>query len=311
MSEAATSGARSKLQNSRGGIPADIHEENLSRVSSMSPREVEEAQQEIRATLTPADIEMLMRRGRAKAKGRPRVADGADGRAGPSAQASNRPLLATTEEETAAHEGRSEKDTATITESMSPEEKNPVDSIARDSGATAKAAGVLTAGGVMTDNQAAEESQAVPPTLQCDKAPSNGGGFGPAAGVAIENGLGGGRGLAGGPTGAQRAATAAGGIDSEEALAAALLLLPREERAKSSWTLGVGGTEIADEEEGGRGGVDEVARVDLEGVPVVRNAAPGGEGREKEATSSSALYHHGDDPGKAGYTPAELVRLTR
>ncbi|CAN0025587.1 unnamed protein product, partial [Ectocarpus sp. 8 AP-2014] len=47
-----------------GNIPGDIHEENLSRISAMSPDEIADAQQEIRAALPPGALEMLLRRGR-------------------------------------------------------------------------------------------------------------------------------------------------------------------------------------------------------------------------------------------------------
>lgn len=102
----------------------------------------------------------------------------------------------------------------------------------------------------------------------------------------------------GGPTYAQRAATAAGGVGSEQALQAALQMLPSEERAKSAWTLSDDALT-----QGGvaRGGGGKEARVDLDGELVVMTA----EG------INEALHHHGDDPGKAGYTPSELIRLAR
>ncbi|CAN0535815.1 unnamed protein product, partial [Scytosiphon promiscuus] len=51
-------------EQANNAIPADIHEENMSRVSAMSPDEIAEAQMEIRSILTPASLEMLKRRGR-------------------------------------------------------------------------------------------------------------------------------------------------------------------------------------------------------------------------------------------------------
>ncbi|CAN0412029.1 unnamed protein product, partial [Ectocarpus fasciculatus] len=178
-----------------GHIPGDIHEENLSRISAMSPDEIADAQQEIRAALPPGALEMLLRRGR---------------------------------------------------------------------GGGGKAASGTPAPGA--------------------------------------------------PTGAQRAATAAGGINSEEALEAALLTLPPEERAKSRWTLAAGVTTAAaggPGDTGGRGGGDE-ARVDLDGAVVVVPAGDGGGGSARDGGEGlEALHHHGDDPDKAGYTPSELVRLAR
>lgn len=108
--------------------------------------------------------------------------------------------------------------------------------------------------------------------------------------------------LAGAPTRAQRAATAAGGINSQQTLAAAVASLPHAERAKLSWTSSIGDPITTE------GGTNEgaVVRVDLDGKPIA--PAEFGEGHVEAATE---LYHHGDDPGRAGYTPTELLRLTR
>ncbi|CBN79269.1 Protein of unknown function [Ectocarpus siliculosus] len=61
-----------------GNIPGDIHEENLSRISAMSPDEIADAQQEIRAALPPGALEMLLRRGRGGG-GKTRAATAAGG----------------------------------------------------------------------------------------------------------------------------------------------------------------------------------------------------------------------------------------
>ncbi len=233
-----------------GGIPGDIHEENLSRVSAMTQEEIAEAQQEIRAALSPEALEMLMRRGRG---GGGRV-KGAAARAAPAAAP-------------AAAEIKEDKQVAGV--------PGPPAGVA---GATS------TAAAACATRAAAAASAAAAATAGPPKATS------------------------GAPTGAQRAATAAGGVDSEEALEAALLTLPPEERAKSSWTLSAADAAAPPAAASGGGGQGRgEARVDLDGaaVPAAAEAeATGGEG-------SGALHHHGDDPEKAGYTPSELVRLAR
>ncbi|CAM9864397.1 unnamed protein product [Scytosiphon promiscuus] len=240
------------------GIPGDIHEENLSRVSAMSPDEIAEAQQEIRAALPQGALEMLMRRGR-----------GAGGRSQGAAAAA-----------------------AAVT--AGGEDKHKGDSNGVDSPKTAPTA------------TATATATTAPDDAETTIAGAAAGGAGAAQST-----------TRGAPTGAQRAATAAGGIGSEEALEAALLTLPPEERAKSSWTLG---EDDGDAETGeaygagggqGRGRRGTEARVDLDGVVVPTVPAAVGGGGGEEGRGRGALHHHGDDPGEAGYTPSELVRLAR
>ncbi|CAN0050888.1 unnamed protein product, partial [Hapterophycus canaliculatus] len=248
-----------------GGIPGDIHEENLSRVSAMSPDEIAEAQQEIRAALPPGALEMLMRRGRGGGRQTQGVA----------ATVVAATAAAVTAEEEVEHKRGS----------------NGVDSSRTTPTATATAANTTVSNATIAGATATEST------------------------------------ASGAPTGAQRAATAAGGIGSEEALEAALLTLPPEERAKSSWTLdgdvkmaqasggsgsGSGGSGSGGGG-GGRGKRGREARVDLDGVvvPPAPAPAPAGGGAGEEERGREALHHHGDDPGEAGYTPSEMVRLAR
>ena len=236
------------------GIPSDIHQENLSRVSAMSPEEIAEAQQEIRAALPPGALEMLMRRGRGQKGGGKR----------PAAETTTKPA-ATTE--------------------------HPAGAAATALPAAATAA--------------ARANPAADSTTTVDASAAAAAAVGYDGGGAVH------KTTSGAPTGAQRLATAVGGVDSEEALEAALLTLPPEERAKSSWTLNdgdaavtavagaTGGAGGGGARQGGRG----EARVDLDGAVVAATGA-GAEGR-------GALHHHGEEPDKAGYTPSELVRLAR
>lgn len=237
------------------GIPSDIHQENLSRVSAMSPEEIAEAQQEIRAALPPGALEMLMRRGRGQKGGGKR----------PAAETTTKPA-ATTEHPAGAAA------TALPAAATAAARANP----AADSTTTVDASAAAASAAVGYDGGGAVHKT-----------------------------------TSGAPTGAQRLATAVGGVDSEEALEAALLTLPPEERAKSSWTLNdgnaavtavggvTGGAGGGGARQGGRG----EARVDLDGAVVAATGA-GAEGRW-------ALHHHGEEPDKAGYTPSELVRLAR
>lgn len=300
---AATHTANTRLRNSSGrnnspgGVQEDIHQENLARVLSMSPQEVEEAQQEIFSTLSPASLDLLRRRGRAQATG----SNPSGGR--------NRCVGAAT----AGGNGDGDPQTGEII------------------GAPSSVRGVtVTAGDSLCESDAPDVVQtpasALPITSDDDTMAAAGhtdrksrddppsdiwrsSAAGPAGGA---------------PTGAQRAATRAGGIDSEESLAAALQYLPWEERVKSSWTVSVSEAGTRNDDQGGGGGGfgKEVVRVDLDGVPVgsgvVVSAGAGGQGPGKDeevvmaaAATAMALYHHGDDPEKPGYTPTELIRLAR
>lgn len=287
-----------------GSILGDIHEENLSRVSAMSADEVAEAQQEIRSALSPAALEMFMRRGRAKeskavlggGKGeeRERRAVPAAGAAGGGAEAAGSGMIGVGVVE-GGERSSSGRETRRITGGADETDRGSSKEDDEEGGGEemlAETDGIVLVGrgggGVNEEDRQHGSSVVVRGGL--------------AAG-AKEPDL-----RTGAPTGAQRAATAVGGVDSEEALEAALRSLPPDERAKSSWTLS-GSVDAADG--GGQGGGRGEARVDLDGAVVVGATEGDGELLVRDGRDGRALHHHGDDPGEAGYTPSELLQLAR
>lgn len=255
--------------NSGNGIPNEIHQENLSRVASMSASEIAEAQEEIRATLSSSAIETLMRRARDKRRGPAAEDKNGSGQGGGGV---GNHIVGS--------------DPASIGDARGLPKRNTLLPSGSRIGTVAgkDTPGIAKDAGRGSNRKTPVACEAPAQIAFADSAavvdsPSS-----------VEP--------LGGPTCAQRVATAAGGVGSEQALQAALQMLPSEERAKSAWTLSDG---VLTQGGVATGGDGKEARVDLDGELVVMTA----EG------ITEALYHHGDDPEKAGYTPSELVRLAR
>lgn len=261
--------------NSGDGIPYEIHQENLSRVASMSASEIAEAQQEIRATLSSSAIETLMRRARDKRRGRATMDKDGSGEGG--GQVGNH-IVGSDLASTGDARGVPKRDILLPSGSRIGAVAGGVTpGIGKDAGRGSDRETPVSCE-APAQNASADSAAVIDPAPIVDSLAS------------VE--------LLGGPTCAQRVATAAGGVGSEQALQAALQMLPSEERAKSAWTLSDGA--LTQGGAAGRRGGQE-ARVDLDGE-LVMVAVEG---------MSEALHHHGDDPEKAGYTPSELVRLAR
>lgn len=305
------------------GTHEDIHHENLARVSSMSLEEVEEAQAEIFSTFSAASLDILRRRGRAQATGSyssgGRSHGHGDGEAGGTGGAKGQtgsPTDAPSSPASLSKQRDTDASSALIAAAtLRPNSVNGTDNAQVVPMATAPREMASNTEDSNTDKVTREDEHTPAADATAGRTNNTGGnGDGEPDDVCR-------RSVGGAPTGAQRAATLAGGVDSEEGLAAALKSLPQEERAKSSWMMSSTAA-TGDAGEGGEGGGGDVVaecvadggsdcpreelvvRVDLDGVPV--------EGAEEASAGvTSALYHHGDEPGKAGYTPAELVRLAR
>lgn len=263
-----------------GNIPDDIHEENLSRISAMSPDEIADAQQEIRAALPPGALEMLLRRGREgggkAATGTPTssaAASAGETKAGGEEnhrEGKRSPApVATGDEGGRLNGGGSLRSTATAP-ATSGADAAAAAAAAADSpsrkttrGAPTGAQRAATAAGGIDSEEALEAALLTLPPEERAKS---------------------------------RWTTLTAGGDAAVTAAAAA--------AEATAAAGGSGGK------GGRGGVDEV-RVDLDGAVVELAGDEGGGSAGDAGEGLEALHHHGDDPDEAGYTPSELVRLAR